>query len=256
MSSKKILIYIVPALMVLTAVLYGIFAGPVKTTSPRVIIFGDSLIGNDRTDTSVTSLLEDKSGFSVFNAGIGGSLMTNGDASDKRWNYYNMVNVADSIAKDDFSSMLSEIPYDYLDYNVIIQYLDDTVKGLSQIDFSSVEYIVIEHGINDCIGGVSVEEFEKALKSVIENLRKASPNAKLIVVSPGYTVTLEGNSITEEYVAAEKRICTEQNVSFIDFYHNSGINSDNYTDYLYDGLHTNAGGNNILANMIYEKIME
>lgn len=256
MNSKKVISVALPVILILAAVLYGFLAGNVKTNHPQIVVFGDSLIGNDRTETSVTALLEKSTGLRVFNGGIGGSLLSAGSSNESYWNCYNMVNIAECMANNNYEAMLANIPYDYLEYNVLLQYLPETVKGISKIRFDAVEYIVIEQGINDCIGRVSEEEFEAALRSVTEDVRKASKKAKIIVVSPGYTSVIENENpgATSKYVEIERKVCSEQNITFIDFYNNGGINATNCEEYLYDGLHTNGAGNEILARMIKSEI--
>ncbi|MCR4960365.1 MAG: SGNH/GDSL hydrolase family protein [Lachnospiraceae bacterium] len=268
---NKIFTLAAAAVLVAAAVLYGIFAGPVKNIKTDVVVFGDSLIGNDRTEDSVTAQLSKLSGLSVYNAGIGGTAMNAGSEEISRFKNYNMVSIATDIANDDFSAMLSDIPTAYIQYSNVLDYAADTIKDIARIDYDSVKYVVIEHGVNDYLGGVALDNsadrydtatFCGALRTSIENLKKAMPDAQIIVVSPCFTWTQVGPADTtdlgygtiDSYVEAERAVCEEEDVTFADFYNESGINRKNYEAFLYDSLHVNEAGSSIMADIIYKNM--
>ena len=52
---------------------------------------------------------------------------------------------------------------------------------------------------------------------------------------------------------SEKEIAQETGVLFVDLYHESGINRDNFEDYLFDGLHPNDAGNKVVIDLLTKK---
>ena len=59
-----------------------------------------------------------------------------------------------------------------------------------------------------------------------------------------------GYGTEEDFANFEKKIAEETGVLFIDLYHESGINRDNFKDYLFDGLHPNDAGNRIVIDLL------
>lgn len=266
MSDRKIrtIALVIVFLMVGCAVIYSFFSKQNKSLSPKVVVFGDSIIGNDQSEESVTSVLSELLGEEVFNAGVGGSKMSAGNPSISYMDNYNMVELADAIDKDKFDVLVAKLPREYLKLYDVISYISDTMKDLEKIDFSKVEVVVLEQGTNDRLQNVPAKtdfsfyenSYEGALNTVISVLKRKNPEVKVVVVSPGYVYDEDGSmpDNIEEYLAVGRAVTESNGGIFVDFYNNGGINEDNYSEYLFDGLHTNAAGNRILAELIYQAI--
>lgn len=258
-------------ILVIGALIYGMVAGTVKTEKNNIVFFGDSIIGNDRTESSVTSQLSKLTGMSIYNAGIGGTKLSKGNPETVLLDRYNMMNLARTVETKDFTSYLSTNLSKYFELNDVISYAGDTIKNLAKVDFDYADIIIIEQGVNDfldCVPATNKENpsdektIEGALRSILTIFKEKYPDKKLIVVSPGYfdieagcAEELDmGFGRLEDFILVEKQVCEEQNVEFIDFYHDGGIDASNYTEYLKDGLHTNEKGNERLALLLAEVI--
>ncbi len=270
MKNKSTLVSVITAtILVLLAVVYAIFAGTVKPGKSNVVFFGDSIVGNDRTEGSVTAQLSKKTGLTVYNAGIGGTKLTKGRPDYNILDRYNMLNFARVVENGDFTVYLTDNLSSYFELNDVIDYAGETIKNLAYEDLDYADVFIVEQGVNDFLDRVAAFNpddpydemtIEGSLREIIRIFKTKYPDKQLIVVSPGYFDIEAGNSdeldmgygTIEEFVRVEKEICEENGIIFIDFYHDSGIDETNYKEYLIDGLHTNAKGNERLASLIAE----
>lgn len=240
-----------------------------KNRDYRIVIFGDSIIGEYREETSVTELMSGELGEPVFNAAFGGSCMSYTE-TDKRLAYtkdcLNMVGLCQAIYAGDFrvqrNSRIRESATDYF---------DETIRELSDIDFTGVEIVLIEQGLNDYHGAVSLDDpdnpyntytFAGALRSAVENLRAVNPDVKIILVTPTYSwyrdeqLTCEeynpGGGVLAEYVDREWELAKELGIEFVDIYHDF-YRHDEWSDweiYTNDGLHPNETGRRMIAETL------
>jgi len=241
-----------------------------------IVFLGDSIVGNMDHEVSITGVLEERLGKTVFNGGLGGSCMSYNNEevfesdSNAQWS---MVKLAQAIYAEDFSSQLAAVTYaeKYRSVNMqILDYFYDRIMQLSRIDFSQTEVLLIEHGTNDYNCGQKLESatdpmdpmtFAGALRRSLSLLREKYPDLRIILVSPiyceiegdGLYTCLEtdfGGGTLDAYVQKEKEIAQEYGVEWIDMFYESGIWEDNLANYLYDGLHPSAEGILLLGNLI------
>ena len=267
-KNKKILFVLIAALIVAILATAAILGCGTKKTHFDIIFFGDSRVGNDRTDTALPVLLENAVNMSVYNAGIGGSTLSY-TGEYPTWDIYSMVSLSKAVAANDFSIQLANSESKYFDYAEIVDYVPETIKDISKIDFKKAQYVIIEQGTNDYLSGMKLEGDDKydissvggALRTSIKNIKKASPDAKIILISTCFTSTPAGYGdeldmgygTEEDFAKFEKKIAEETGVLFVDLYHESGINRDNFEDYLFDGLHPNDAGNKVVIDLLTKK---
>ncbi|MCQ2518997.1 MAG: SGNH/GDSL hydrolase family protein [Lachnospiraceae bacterium] len=266
---KKKIVWIVPVLLLVLTIVLSLFFGRGGKETYDVIFFGDSKIGNDRTESSVSNRLEQATGLKVFNAGVGGTTLANG--GNNLFNVYTMSSLARSVYMNDFGAQKATLPKTYLEKNAILDYIPETVEGLSNIDFNKCKVFIIAHGSNDFFSKVPIDNPEDpedeatligALRVSVKYLKKANPKAQIIVVSPCLTYTEDGFGdvldygfgTEKDYAEAEKAACAELGIDFVDFYNDSGITRDNVWDYLFDGLHPGEAGNKVMLELIMEKL--
>ena len=65
-----------------------------------------------------------------------------------------------------------------------------------------------------------------------------------------------GEYILEEYIQAEKQVCEELGVGFVNNYHQNVITKETIEQYVLDGLHLNEEGRMIMAENIFEAIRQ
>jgi len=243
----------------------------------RIVCLGDSIIGNERDETSVTSVMESMLGEPVANGAFGGTCASLSN-TEYRSTFYedslNLAMIADAIAYDDFSVQL----YDIASNNFKLDYFQPALVELSNVDFENVEIIFIEHGINDYSAGrmidnpdnpLDVYTYAGALRYSIEKIKSAYPDVRIILVTPLYcyfqvngergldSETSDfGQGPLVNYVEAELRVAKEYGISVIDNFHNLGINSYNIDEYAIDGIHLNEKGRKLLANALAEYVIQ
>lgn len=237
----------------------------------KIVCLGDSNLGNVQDETGIVAMLGKKIGQPVLNGAFGGSTMTS--ANEKKTEYYlalSMYQIATSICNKNFGVQKSAI--EALDRTNYLDYFKNTLDQLTKVDFDEVEILIIEHGVNDYLSGIPVkngrepydtETFSGAIRNIVTMLRKEYPEMRIILVTPAYCAPVSGNAVyrpcdaynygggyLEDYVNAEIAVAKEMNVEVIDLYHEIGINEDNFSDYLYDGLHFGDYGRQVVADIL------
>ena len=145
------------------------------------------------------------------------------------------------------------------------------VKKLGLVNFKKARFIIIQSGTNDYLSGVKVgsedEEntFIHSLHETVKNLKKASPEAEIIILTPCFNdIFLQdernclnvdyGGGTLDKYVEAELSYGKKYGISVIDNLNDSKIKDETVNEYLLDGLHPNAEGNREIADTIWNFI--
>lgn len=244
-----------------------------KMTYP-ILFLGDSIVGNVRDETSITSLLEQGLGVSIYNGAFGGSTMAKREALDQAASMANcisMTELAASIAAKDFSVQNAGITA-----CAVMEYFPEAAYGFSEIDLKGVEVIFLEHGANDYQTGVPLDNpedpmdiytFGGALRYVLQTLRESQPDTKIVLCTPTFIWYVHdrtdcikrefGYGGLEAYVDLEIEIAAEYGVDVIDNYHDSGIGGadaafEEWPLYTEDGLHLNERGRKLIADRIMD----
>lgn len=267
---SNLIYWIVAALLLIGCLIYAINPFKKGKVTCDIVFFGDSRVGNYRTETGISAKLTDITGLTVFNAGIGGTSMAVSD-DDGTWDKFSMAALSEAIATNDFSVQDGIRPTKYIEYNEIINYFPECYEGIKNLDWKSPRYIVIEQGTNDYFAAVPLDNpdnlydnrtFKGAIRTSVKNLQKVCPQAEIILVSTSATLTAAGFSeetdfgygFSEMYADAMKEVSLELGVSYVDFYHEIGITRDNIYVILYDGLHLSEEAALKMAEMISEYI--
>ena len=113
------------------------------------------------------------------------------------------------------------------------------------------------HGLFEGIGnGVDIERFEKVYRMLIDDTRKALPNAKFILVVPFF---LEGSATNErmdefiniyKYADVVRKIANDYGFPIVDLQSKftSLAEKDGASHYLYDGVHPTIAASKIIAD--------
>ena len=225
----------------------------------KIVVFGDSLIGMTRDQTSVPAYAAAYTGAKVYNVGFGGCRMakhpSNGYAAFSMWA------LSDAVATGNYATQEAQAPSGS-------DYFASQLDVLKSIDFATVDAIVIHYGTNDFAASVQLDDSANllstdtvcgALRYSIKKLLTAFPKIKIFVSLPLYR-TWNGvgaetykNSLEKtlpEYDSAMKVVAEEHNLPTIDGYKRLGINSINSTAYLSDGTHLNDYGRKQFGELI------
>ncbi len=245
-------------------------ASTVEEVDKNVMVFmGDSQFANGRGDgTDIASIVGQKIPDSeVYNLAIGGTTATletstaNSNSSDVTSNcFWGMANALAGIA----------------DRNAVLANYPEILETMNKIDVSKVDFYVIEYGTNDFFNGVPLDHTQTAMDPVysyyevmgmaIDVLRKASPNAEFIIMSPVYGVYEDENGnvygdsyvvsnglgTLSEYAQKSKNVAEDNKAYDLDCMFRSfcDLYIDTASQYLLDGVHLTLTGRQIFARIL------
>lgn len=270
-KNRLILESLVSILIVAVVIIIATASFSGKKKEYDLIIFGDSIIGNDRSDESVTALISKESGLNCLNAAFGGTRLTSDNSKNsigEKENLYSVEEIAKALACDDIERFTMAAFSE--NYSARF-YFQDVVKKLGLVNFKKARFIIIQSGTNDYLSGVKVgsedEEntFIHSLHETVKNLKKASPEAEIIILTPCFNdIFLQdernclnvdyGGGTLDKYVEAELSYGKKYGISVIDNLNDSKIKDETVNEYLLDGLHPNAEGNREIADTIWNFI--
>lgn len=122
--------------------------------------------------------------------------------------------------------------------------------------------ITVAFGTNDAsatvpigtIGSTDKEEFYGAMNVGYSNIMNDNPSARVIFIMPTYRTSGVGEAGLANYRTAIKAFCAAKNIPLILTNEEMGINADNSTTFLSDGLHFNTTGRTLYGNYAAAKI--
>ncbi len=225
----------------------------------KVVVFGDSIIGATRDQTSVPAYASDYTGATVYNVGFGGCRMsvhpTSGYAAFSMWA------LADAVATNTWTAQDAQASSG-------ADYFPEQLTVLKSIDFSTIDAIVIHYGTNDFAASVQIDDTSNttststvcgALRYSIQKILGAYPKIKIYVSLPIYRVWSDvgaetyTNSIDKklpEYNTAMQGVSESYNLPVINGYGKLGINLLNDSAYSSDGTHLNDYGRKIFGEFM------
>lgn len=133
---------------------------------------------------------------------------------------------------------------------------ETTTGGLNRIDWilrSKPDVFVLELGGNDGLRGLSLNETEKNLKAMIEKVRKANPEAKIILAGMQIPPNL-GQDYTERFQNLYPMVAQDMDVMLIPFLL-EGVGGDPDLN-LSDGIHPNEEGHSLVAELVWDVLNE
>lgn len=225
----------------------------------KVVVFGDSIIGMTRDQTSVPAYAAAYTGAKVYNAGFGGCRMSVHPSSG--YAAFSMWALAEAVAAGTWTTQDAQASSGQ-------DYFTEQLSTLKGIDFSSVDVVVIHYGTNDFAANVTIDDTTDdaktttvcgALRYSIRKLLTAYPKLKIYISLPLYRMwdgvgaETHTNSLGKklsEYNAAIEAVAAEFNLPVIDGYGRLGINALNDSAYSTDGTHLSDHGRRAFGELI------
>ena len=230
----------------------------------KVVIFGDSIIGMSRDQTSVPAYAAEYTGAEVYNVGFGGCRMavhpTAGYAAFSMWA------LADAVASGNYSSQDEQAPNGS-------DYFPEQLALLKSINFNDVDMIVIHYGTNDFAANVTIDNTSDdddtatlcgALRYSLRKLMTAFPKIRIFVSVPIYrkwdstgaeTYTNSNGKKLLDFCEALAGVASEFNLPVIDGYKTLGVNTINDAAFSSDGTHLNQHGRRAFGELIGGKLI-
>ncbi len=249
-----------------------------KLLKGKVIVnFGDSIFGNFRAPTDISSYLAEIADATVYNVGFGGCRM--GVHPMPQFDRFGMYRLADAVVSRDFSLQDESFSYEPIG-EALPAYFKGSLEVLKSIDFSKVDIITIAYGTNDFTGEQELEgnnkydvkSFGGAMRYSLEKLMAAFPHIKIAVCSQLYRFwfnddgSILGDSDTYAYEGRflkifrdkTKEIADEYSLYYIDNYNNTGINAETRSICFggRDGAHPVEHGRRLIAENMARELTE
>lgn len=111
-----------------------------------------------------------------------------------------------------------------------------------------VDILVLELGANDGLRGISPKETHKNLQSIVDQMRKIHPEARLVMVGMEAPPNM-GQQFTNDFRSVFPDLAKKNNMKLVPFLL-KGVAGDTSLNQA-DGIHPTAAGHRILANNVW-----
>ncbi len=223
-----------------------------------IVFLGDSVIGNYSGSTSVPGIVRAFSHGDAYNCGIGGTSAARAEGGG----IFSFPNMTELLAEGELPELGEDHPC-----RLAFQSYFEGDHSAQKLCF------VVNYGLNDYFAGYPVENeadpydcrtYAGALRTGIQNLQTAYPEAAIIIMAPTYTTLFsqgteplsEQGGVITDYVDAAVRTARETNVLYMNNYRDLGINEDTADALLEDGTHLNETGRMLLGKAIISFIAQ
>ncbi len=250
--------------------------GAYRLDGKVIVNFGDSIFGNYRSPTDISSFLSNHTLATVYNMGFGGCRMSTN--ANESYDAFGMYRLADAIVSGDFSLQDAAIAQEIWKGGKP-SYFASSLALLKGIDFNDVDIVTIAYGTNDFTAGKTIENaadatdvstFADALRYSIELLQTAYPHLRIVLCTPVYrfqmnedgsflcdsqTWEIKGSLLTD-FAQKVQDVAGEYGLPCIDNYVGSGISYDN-KDICFsgkDGTHPNELGRQKIAKYMAQEL--
>ena len=211
-----------------------------------VYFIGDSIFGNYRDETAVSSFFRDMTGAQVFNLGEGG--MSAVYAADSRSDIGSAFNYL--LGKERLETFSGRC-YDLRSY-----YSYFTAASRLQETAGDNSIFIIEFGLNDYFNGQSEDSFRDAMTRLIAELKSTYPKGEILVLSPGYISMYKGGSmlpgetgsVLQAYRDITAEVAQDTGCDLLSLTDDLGFTQDETESFLLpDLVHYNENGRYLLA---------
>lgn len=225
---------------------------PPEASGWEVIFFGDSVIGNYTDSLSIPGVVEGLTKADVYNCGYGGK----GAALS-----HNTLEPISEIVEAFIRKDVSGIPAQTQAYAGIAQYIREGNPDKEKL-------FVINYGLNDYFDGIpvtaselyDVTSYSGALRTAVEKLQEAYPEAEILLMTPNRTINFEfGEGVTSEkggklqdYADALISLGEELQVRVLDNFRKLPVQRDKHWELLADDTHPNGQGRFLIGIWIVE----
>lgn len=218
-----------------------------------VVFFGDSVIAFTET-TSIPDAFSGFTGAHTYNCGKGGCPATVIEGYDV---YPGIPTIVDAFLAKDLR-LFSEDSQIYAGMADYFEHSDQNHQQCFVINFGLNDYFLGCPVTND--DPYDIHTYEGALRTAIEKLQNAYPDAVIILMTPNFTALFENGlqplsdagGQLPDYTGAVISICDEKGLLFYDSYELLGIDGNNHTEYLLDGCHPNESTRYTMAQGLAE----
>ena len=227
----------------------------------KILVFGDSIWGNDRTN-GVCDFLQDYSGATVYNGAVGGSRIT-GDRnqySSPAYKPFDGVNLIHSLLTNSWTEQDANVD------SVVSYVKTDTLPMLKQLDLNEIDIIILSYGHNDFTAPKTIAEIQNAYDTAISEILTSYPEKRILIVTPPWRMFSSGTIDGDVYENENNNTLREIADGIVSGAKAKHIASINMMDELpwraetkgyyldSDEVHPNIEGNKIYAHVVFGKL--
>lgn len=236
----------------------------------NVVFLGDSIYGNNQSETGIANLFADLTGANVSNFAFGGTRATRRSVeedwtkNENCWGALDGESIAECIASGDFSILKDA-------HSGSIEgapgYFYRSIDAIQEYDWSKCDYIICNWGTNDWTGHVLPEDYSAAMDHIIETILSAYPQIVFVkckatqrfhslddgsFISGTNNVFYRDDNVTlQPFADADDHLVGKYNIQVIDCL-NIGINDFTRTHFFTadDWTHPNEYGRRRIAEYL------
>ena len=248
----------------------AILAESSMLSGKTIVNMGDSIFGIERGFSSISNIISDITGATVYNCGFGGARAAKHPHAG--FDTFSLYKLTDSIIAKNFDDQTS-----HLNDESIPSYYSEQLEVLKNIDFENVDTLTIAYGTNDFTGWqvldnpdnpMDTTSYGGALRYSIDKLLTNYPTLRIILITAQYRVfdsdegtiadgywmdgdlkEINGSKISS-FNDKLKEVGKEFHITTIDTFNNMGWNKYNWMQYIPDGCHPSYEGRRIMAEYI------
>lgn len=230
-----------------------------------VVFLGDSIFGNDDTDTGVVRQFARLTGATCCNFAFGGTKAKSRRSGDE-WSLLDGEKLVQAIVNDDYTSQKQALT---TIETSMVELFAQRLTAMETFDWSTADYLVCNWGTNDWFGGESVADYTAAMQTIFRELHTKFPHLRLVKCTPTPRFIADGEQwisgddwhqkytdrTLTDFVQADLDTEWGASVTVVNCY-DMGITADNRTAYFNatDGTHPNAKGNALVAARLAEAL--
>ena len=232
---------------------------PGDVVGKKILVFGDSIWGNDRTD-GVADFLAEYSGATIYNCAFGGTWIC-GDRSQASggpaWTAFDGVNIIHAKMTNTWTDQDQYV-------GEVTSYAEEVLALLKSVDMSEIDIVILSYGTNDFNNGKTASAIASAYATAISEILTGYPRIRFLLCSPAWRMfnTTDAdvyenanNETLRDVVDAIVEMAKENHVEALDMLHHCPWRALTKTYYLdNDEVHPNTEGNKVYAHVVNGKL--
>lgn len=153
------------------------------TMAKKIVNLGDSIFGNNDSETGISHLLSDILKCTVYNCAFGGTRAIRRSDNPTGYEEFDFSSLVDSIISGDFTAQETALT----DYgSSMSSVFPDRLQRLKNIDFNKADIVTLNYGTNDYGGYYVKNNYIEGYTEAISKLQEAYPHIKVILITPTY----------------------------------------------------------------------
>lgn len=234
------------------------------------VCFGDSITGSMTAPYDYPSVLAEKTGMKVINAGFGGCRMSDTHPT-AAYTAFSMVKLAEAVATGDWTLQENQVGSLSASTNST-----EHLAALKAVDWANVDFITIAYGTNEINSQVTIDDsgnstntktFLGALRYSLTKILMAYPQIKVLLLTPIYRYWNDESVDSDSKTFGGQKFTTwgdglltvaeEFKIPAVDLYRTLGFNSITRSYYFptNDGTHPNTKGLAAIGEKIAAKLL-